>query len=96
MFAVVVNFTLEPGTAPQFMPHMIENAAASLREEVGCHQFDVATDPERPEDVFLYELYEDADAFDVHLKTPHFSSFDAATRGMIAAKTVTTYSQVTQ
>ena len=96
MFAVVVTFTLSPGQMTRFLPLMVENAQISLRDEEGCHQFDVATDPDRPEEIFLYELYNDAEAFAKHLATGHFKRFDAATRDMIAAKSVTTYRQVQQ
>jgi quinol monooxygenase YgiN len=94
MFAVVVTFTLSPGQMADFLPLMIENAQTSLRDEEGCHQFDVATDPDKPEEIFLYEIYSDAEAFAQHLATAHFKRFDAATREMIAAKSITTYRQV--
>ena len=96
MYAVVVSFTLKPGAAKTFMPLMYENAQASLRDEPGCHQFDVATNVDTPDEVFLYELYTDASAFESHLTTPHFISFDAAAADFIATKTVSTYNKVVQ
>lgn len=75
---------------------MLENAAASLRDETGCHQFDVATDPARQNEVFLYELYKDSAAFSEHLAASHFKSFDASTRDMILSKDVKTYEKVHQ
>lgn len=94
MYAVVVTFTLKPGLMEDFLPYMLENATTSLLEEYGCHRFDVCTDPGRPDEVFLYELYTDRAAFDLHLDTPHFKAFDAVAGGMIAAKTVATYVRV--
>ncbi len=96
MFAVCVTFQLKAGAAPDFMPLMLENARTSLRTEAGCHQFDVATDEGSPDAVFLYELYTDRAAFDVHLASAHFVAFDAATRDMIAGKSVTTWAKVVQ
>jgi quinol monooxygenase YgiN len=96
MFAVVVTFTLAPGRMAEFLPLMLENARTSLRAEPGCHQFDVATDPDRTGEVFLYELYSDADAFAQHLASPHFTRFDEVARTMIAAKSVVPYRQVQQ
>ncbi|NOC94250.1 putative quinol monooxygenase [Ruegeria sp. HKCCD6604] len=93
MFAVTVTFTLKPGTTDTFLPLMVENASTSLREEPGCHQFDVCL-VDDPETVFLYEVYEDAAAFGVHLESPHFKSFDAAVADMIEAKVVHQYSEV--
>ena len=96
MFAVCVTFQLKAGTAAEFLPLMLENARTSQQTEDGCHQFDVATDEQRPDAVFLYELYTDRAAFDVHLASTHFLAFDAATRGMIAEKSVTTWAKVVQ
>ncbi|WP_282129559.1 putative quinol monooxygenase [Roseobacter litoralis] len=96
MFAVTVTFSLKAGRAEKFMPLMYENARASLENEVGCLQFDVATDSARPDEVFLYEIYSDAAAFDAHLRTAHFQAFDTAIGDMIAAKDIKTYRSVVQ
>ena len=94
MFAVVVTFDIHTADLERFMPAMIENARLSLEREEGCHQFDVCTDPARPNEVFLYELYRDAAAFAAHLDSAHFRAFDRAVAPMIAAKTVRTYEKV--
>ncbi|MEO0484549.1 MAG: putative quinol monooxygenase [Pseudomonadota bacterium] len=94
MYAVVVTFKIDPSAAAAFEPLMRANAATSLADEPLCHRFDVCTDPARPGEVFLYELYADAAAFQVHLDSPHFQAFDAATRDMILDKDVRTYAQV--
>lgn len=96
MFAVVVEFTVKPEHTSAFLRLVEENAAASLNTEPGCKQFDVASDPLRPGDVFLYELYEDAAAFAAHLKTPHFANFEQATADMVAQKSVKTFARVVQ
>ncbi|MEM6728359.1 MAG: putative quinol monooxygenase [Pseudomonadota bacterium] len=95
MFAVTVRFEIKEGDVAAFLPLMRANAAQSLADEPGCHRFDICTDPARPSEVFLYELYEDAAAFDAHLKSPHFLSFDAQTSDMISEKHVVTYTSVT-
>lgn len=96
MFAVVVTFQVAPGQMQAFMPLMLENARASLTAEEGCHQFDVATDGARPNEVFLYELYTDAAAFKLHKNAPHFKNFGTAAGPMITDKTIATYEQVQQ
>lgn len=88
MVVVAVEFMIHVESVAAFMPLMIENARASRTDEPGCRQFDVCTDRTRPERIFLYELYDHRAAFDAHLATTHFKSFDAATVSMIAAKTV--------
>ncbi len=93
MFVVTVTFTLKPGTRDIFLPLMAENASTSLREEPGCHQFDVCLGDD-PETVFLYEVYDDSVAFSDHLESVHFQSFETAVADMIATKVVHQYSEV--
>ncbi|MEL6915761.1 MAG: putative quinol monooxygenase [Pseudomonadota bacterium] len=94
MFAVVVTLEIAPGKLTDFLELIRPNAAASLREEPGCKRFDVCHDGGRPGEVFLYELYDDGAAFEAHLATAHFKTFDAATASMIVAKDVRTYEDV--
>jgi quinol monooxygenase YgiN len=96
MFAVTVLFQIEAGQMDAFMPLMIDNARASIRLEPGCRQFDVCADPARPQDIFLYEIYDDEAAFKAHLQTAHFLSFDAKVASMVTDKTVLTFKQVMQ
>lgn len=94
MFAVVVTFQITPANEEAFLTLMLANAATSRTQEPGCLRFDVCTDPARPGEVFLYEIYTNAAAFDAHLASAHFIAFDAEAAPMIAAKSVRTYVQV--
>jgi quinol monooxygenase YgiN len=87
-YVVTVEFAVDPQHLGTFLPLMCENARLSRESEPGCRQFDVCTDPARPNAVFLYERYADRAAFDAHLASTHFRAFDAAVRGMVAAKSV--------
>ena len=95
-FAVVVTFRVPADRMAQFLPLIVANARASLRDEPGCHQFDVVTDPARPDEVFLYEVYTDRAAFEAHKQTPHYAVFDTEGARMVADKQVRTYTEVRQ
>ena len=95
-YAVVVTFAIKPGQMEFFLPLVQANARASVEQEPGCHQFDVATDPKRPNEVFLYEIYTDEAGFEAHKAMPHFTAFDAESAAMIAEKNVLTYETVQQ
>ncbi len=77
MFVVTVTFETAPDVASEFLARVRRQARDSLTRETGCLRFDVCTDPERPERVFLYEIYTGQDAFDAHLASDHFRAFDA-------------------
>jgi (4S)-4-hydroxy-5-phosphonooxypentane-2,3-dione isomerase len=86
---ILAEFELHPGQEPEFRRLVMENAAASLRDEPGCSQFDVLTPEGGPgQNIVLYEIYDDAAAFDSHLATTHFVKFNQATASLIARKTV--------
>ena len=93
-FAVVVRFQIDPSQWDDFMPLMLKNAKTSREIEAGCLQFDVAHDPETPNEVFLYEVYDDRAAFEAHLASAHFQEFDGLVQDMIVAKDVQTYGDV--
>ncbi len=88
MYVVTVEFTIDPARWNDFMPLMLDNARRSREDEPGCRQFDVSIGETRPGVVFLYELYDDATAFDAHLAAPHFLSFAAATTSMIQHRVI--------
>lgn len=93
-FAVVVTLQIKPADMDAFMPLVRANARTSLLHETGCLQFDVATDPDRPGEVFLYEVYTGPAAFEDHLTSDHFQSFDSAAAALIAQKDMRTYCEV--
>lgn len=92
MYVVTVAFEIRPEAAAAFLPLMLENARASLAEEPGCLRFDVCgeatADEAAPARIFLYEIYQDRSAFDAHLASAHFRSFDQATGPMVTSKQV--------
>jgi len=91
MYVVTVIFDIHPAVVDDFMPLMRQQAANSLRLEEGCHQFDIAYEQSNPCRIFLYELYENRDAFDLHLESAHYQRFASLTEGMVAEKAVTTF-----
>ena len=93
MFVVTVTIEAFPHHWDEFLPLMMENARAS-RGEPACSRFDVATDPERPGEVFLYEIYADEAGFAAHRETAHYRKFDTATKDMIRRKQARTYARL--
>ncbi len=88
MFVVCVEFEIAAGMRDAFLAQMIRNAEVSREREAGCRQFDVCEDPAKPERIFLYELYDDQTAFDVHCQSAHFLAFNQATAPMIVGKKI--------
>jgi autoinducer 2-degrading protein len=88
MQALVVEFRIRPAYIGAFDAAIRANARASTRHEPGCRQFDVCRDPADATLFFLYELYDDEDAIQAHLQSPHFLQMNAATASWVDAKVV--------
>ena len=88
MLAVCVDFEIDLTSLDAFLIIMMKNASDSLANEVGCHQFDIAQDQQNPTKIFLYELYDDAVAFELHKKASHYLEFNDAISGMVNKKSI--------
>ena len=93
MLVITVRFVARPEYALEFLHRTRTQARASLESEPGCLQFDVCLDLQNPGQVFLYEVYSSAQAFEQHLATEHFREFDRETRDWIVSKSVERWSR---
>ena len=88
MISICVDFDINPLSVDVFLQTMQKNASESLANEVGCHQFDILQDPQNPTKIFLYELYDDVTAFELHKQARHYFEFNQAISEMIMSKSV--------
>lgn len=93
-YVVSVELVINPERVAQFLPLILENAAASLKHESGCLVFDVCQGTDDKAQIFLYEVYQDEAAFQRHLKTEHFLKFDRQTAPDILSKTVRIFARL--
>jgi quinol monooxygenase YgiN len=92
MFVVTVTFEVMPDKAKDFHKAVLKQAENSLKLEERCRRFDVCVDNEHNHRVFLYEIYDDAAAFQTHLQSDHFKAFDAVVRPWLLNKTIENWS----
>ena len=72
---ILAEFTVPSGHRDAFLELCAFDSTSSVRDEPGCLQFDVLTDPDVPDGVVLHEVYVDPAAFDAHKRTPHYATF---------------------
>jgi len=89
MFVVTVRFQTTPADHAKFLTLITRNAAQSLDLEPGCQRFDVCSGA--PGEVFLYELYDNAAAFEAHKGMAHFKEFNDASAALVTGKQVAIY-----
>lgn len=75
-----------------FIKHVTQNASDSLKFEPGCLRFDVLVPSDSRTSIFLYEIYEDKEAFGLHLISKHFEVFDKNIKNLVFSKIVREFS----
>jgi quinol monooxygenase YgiN len=74
-FALVVRLKIKADSIDKFMSAVKVNGKAARETEPGCRTFDILHDPQDPTSAMLYEVYDDAAAFEAHQQTPHFKKY---------------------
>lgn len=80
--SLFVKITLKPGTRDKFVKIATAHRGRVLDREPGCHHFDVLTQDDEPDQVCLYEIYEDQAAFELHGKTEYMAAYREETADM--------------
>ncbi len=84
--ALVVELGMVPGRRDAFLERARRHAETCLEEEAGCLRFDILVPDEAGDQVFLYEVYADQPAVDMHMATPHMASYREDTDTMVASR----------
>jgi autoinducer 2-degrading protein len=93
-YVITVDFTLKSGAMAAFRRLMDANARDSCAQEPGCLRFDVLVPKGQDDQIFLYEIYADRAAFEAHLKSAHFQTFNRESEALVLAKNIAEYSLV--
>lgn len=93
-FVLVVEFTLRPGTAGDFIPLIVANAKESLQHEIGCRLFDVVHAADNADQILLYEVYDDERAYNLHREMAHVKNFFKSATPMIADRKVRAFERL--
>ena len=67
MIGGILRFDVKPEHREAFIAAVVEHGRAAVPAEPGTLRFDVIMDQDDPNRIFLYEAYEDAESFGIHL-----------------------------
>ena len=87
VYVNAVDLDIKPGDMPKFLEAVKENGANAVKEP-GCREFNITVLANRPNHVFLYEVYDNEAALATHRTTEHFKKFMATTANMVADRNV--------
>lgn len=60
-----------------------EHAETAVRVEPGVISLYAVYDKDRPTHVTVFEIYASRQAYEIHIKTPHFLKYKSTTSGMV-------------
>lgn len=84
--SLFVQIALKPGTRDKFVEVVSGHRGRVLDREPGCHRFDVLIQDDAPDQVCLYEVYDDQAAFDRHVETDYMAAYREATADMTVGR----------
>jgi (4S)-4-hydroxy-5-phosphonooxypentane-2,3-dione isomerase len=80
-----VDLEIAPAELEKFIEALKENGAATIKE-AGCRQYDISQSAGNPNQVFIYEVYENEAAVQAHRTSEHFKKYSAATKDMVVKR----------
>jgi quinol monooxygenase YgiN len=81
----IAELEIDPEQLDAYRTLLAEEIAASVEKEPGVLMLHAVAERERPEQIRILEVYADREAYEAHLKTPHFLKYKEGTAGMVKA-----------
>jgi autoinducer 2-degrading protein len=94
LYINAVAIDVAPGQIENYLAAIKEVGAATIKTESGCSEFDITVSQKDPNHVFVFEVYENAAAFDAHLKSDHYKKYAATAKDIVAKREVHPLSSV--
>jgi quinol monooxygenase YgiN len=86
-YVQLVDYEIAPAELEKFIAALKENGAATIKE-AGCLQFDFSQSANNPNQIFIYEVYENEAAVQAHRDSDHFKKYVAATKDMATKRQI--------
>jgi autoinducer 2-degrading protein len=94
LYINAVNIDVVPGQIENYLAAIKEVGAAAIKTEPGCSEFNITVSQKDPNHLFIFEVYDNAAAFDAHLKSDHYKKYAAAAKDIVAKREVHPLSSV--
>jgi quinol monooxygenase YgiN len=82
-----VDLDIAPAELDKYLAAVKENGAATIKEP-GCREYHIMVSATNPNNVFLFEVYDNDAAAQAHRATEHFKKYAATTANMVTARNV--------
>ena len=92
-FVNVVDLEITPASMPRFLAALKDDGAGTIKE-AGTQEFVSSVEQKDKNHVFIFEVFNDAAAWDAHQKTATYAKFLALTMMMIKTYTIRPFTSV--
>jgi (4S)-4-hydroxy-5-phosphonooxypentane-2,3-dione isomerase len=82
-----VDLDIAPAEMDKYLAAVKENGTASIKEP-GCREYNIMISATNPNQVFLFEVYDNDAAAQAHRATEHSKKYMATTANMVTARNV--------
>lgn len=90
-YAVAVTWRAKQGEEER-VAEILQAVAPACRAEPGCRMYQAHRSPDDPRTFFLYELYDDEEAFRAHAQAEHYEAWvRAQALPLLESRVVTKY-----
>jgi len=86
-YVQVVDYEIAPAQLEKFMEALKENGAATSKE-AGCLQFELSQSASNPNQILIYEVYENEAAVQAHRASDYFKKYVATTKDMFVNRQI--------
>lgn len=79
----IARLQIDSAQLENYKAALKEHAATAVRVEPGVITLNAVYEKNHPAHVTVFEIYADAEAYQSHLKTPHFLKYKMGTKDMV-------------
>ncbi|ACI53684.1 hypothetical protein Rleg9DRAFT_2968 [Rhizobium leguminosarum bv. trifolii WSM597] len=84
----MAELEIDPDMLDAYRALLTEEIEASVRLEAGVLSLSAVSIRDDPNRIRILEVYADQDAYEAHLRTPHFLKYKVETAGMVTSLTL--------
>lgn len=81
----IAELEIDPARLAEYRAFLAEEIEASVVKETGVLMLHAVAERDRPEQIRILEAYADREAYEAHIRTPHFLTYKEGTAAMVKA-----------
>ena len=81
----IAELEIDPARIAEYRAFLAEEIEASVAKETGVLMLHAVAERNQPEQIRILEVYADQEAYEAHIRTPHFLKYKEGTADMVKA-----------